>query len=389
MRRENTKTNRRDLRERNSHNHDFDPNRAPLWIVLCVIVVSILVVSVAIMVGYGVTSLIYRFTGKPPILFVNVFSGITGFLLVGGVWRILAQFHMHIHRHGLDGKRVDSSIKFMDKTIDAMNRIAQGDFTVFLPIDKNDPFHHLTESVNKMAKELGSMENLRQDFISNVSHEIQSPLTSISGFAALLKKNNLSHEQAIHYLDIIETEAKRLSKLSDNLLKLSSLESNLEPLVKNSFLLNKQIENAVLMLEPQWADKQLNLELSLDKIEVIADEALLSQVWINLLHNAVKFTPEQGSLMIALTQSDDFAVCSISDTGPGISSEDQIHIFERFYKADKSRDRSLGGNGLGLSLVKKIVEIHGGIIYIKSELGKGTVFSVEIPRNDGTPQKNN
>lgn len=223
------------------------------------------------------------------------------------------------------------------------------------------------------------MEQARQNFISDVSHEIQSPLTSISGFAALLKDDTLSDEQRAHYIDIIETESKRLSKLSENLLKLSMLESDAAPIIPCQYRLDKQIENTVLLLEPQWSGKKLNPNLDLAKTPFIGDEELLSHVWINLLNNAIKFTPEGGDFGVTLITAENKICCTISDTGIGILPDAQIHIFERFYKIDKSRDRSLGGNGLGLSLVKKIVELHDGTIDLQSELGKGTAFTVKLP----------
>jgi signal transduction histidine kinase len=230
-----------------------------------------------------------------------------------------------------------------------------------------------------MARELGSMEKLRQDFISDVSHELQSPLTSIAGFAALLQKDGVSGEDVSHYAAIIETESRRLSKLSDNLLRLSTLEAGVTPLETREFRLDKQLENILLMLEPQWAGKNLSPEASLAKLSVSGNEALLSQVWINLLHNAIKFTPEGGTIHVQLTMDNGQWTVTVADSGIGIPEEAQIHIFERFYKADKSRDRALGGNGLGLSLVKKIVELHGGRVAVVSAKGKGAAFTVTIP----------
>lgn len=231
-----------------------------------------------------------------------------------------------------------------------------------------------------MAKELGSLEKMRQDFISDVSHEIQSPLTSISGFAALLRKRNLSESQISCYASIIEAESKRLSKLSENLLRLSNLESENHNLNLKNYQIDKQIESILLMLEPQWSAKSITLDVSLEKTIVCGDEDLLSQVFINLLHNAIKFTSENGNIGVKLSSNENEIECKISDTGRGISPQNQPRIFERFYKADKSRDRSLGGNGLGLSIVKKIVDLHGGKISLTSEIGKGTEFTVFLPR---------
>lgn len=320
-------------------------------------------------------SVIYRRTGTPPEFWAHIFSGIMGIALFAGaasLARVIAVRYSpvlreHQSRHS--------------QLLNAMTRIAQGDFDVF--IEPHDDLLHddIAEGINKIAKELGSMEQLRQDFISNVSHEIQSPLTSIRGFAALLKNDTLTAEQKNHYLSIIETESKRLSALSDNLLKLSALETGLEPLTFKEYRLDKQLEEIILMLEPQWRAKHIVLDADLEKLTIQGDEGLLSQVWVNLLHNAVKFTPAGGVIRVVLKGGQADACCQITDTGIGIAPEDQIHIFERFYKVDKSRDRALGGNGLGLSLAKKIVELHGGHITPQSEIGKGTTFTITLPCN--------
>lgn len=273
-----------------------------------------------------------------------------------------------------------SRFQILSGAIEAMNKIASGDFNVLVKTNELDPFNEVADNFNKMAKELGSLEKLRQDFISDVSHEIQSPLTSISGFAALLKKGNLSESQISHYANIIETESRRLSKLSENLLRLSNLEAEDNNLNLKKYQINKQIESILLMLEPQWSVKNINLDVSLEETIICGDEDLLSQVFINLLNNAIKFTPENGNIGVNLSSDENSIVCKISDTGIGISPQDQLRIFERFYKADKSRDRSLGGNGLGLSIVKKIIDLHGGKISLTSEIGKGTKFTVTLPK---------
>lgn len=334
---------------------------------------AILSFSLCFAGGYGLTSVIYRHTGTPPELWEHIFSGLMGIVIFAGVAtlaRIIAVRFHKLRRH----QGVHSQL------LNAMTRIAQGDFDVF--VEQHDGFPHddIAEGINKIARELGSMEQLRQDFISNVSHEIQSPLTSIRGFAALLKNDRLTAEQRNHYLGIIEAESKRLSALSDNLLKLSALESGDESLACKEYRLDKQLEEIALMLEPQWRAKQIALEADLEKLSIQGDEGLLSQVWVNLLHNAVKFTPEGGVVRVVLEVGEAEVYCRISDTGIGIAPEDQIHIFERFYKVDKSRERALGGNGLGLSLVRKIVELHGGQISLESGIGKGAAFTVTLPR---------
>ncbi len=327
--------------------------------------------------GYGLATLLFRLTSTPPAIWSHVIAGYLGLSLTALVARVWALVHQRLRPGG--GRWDDVRKHFLDDAIEGMNRIAQGDFSVLLPVEEHDPFAGIAESVNRMARELGTMENLRQDFISNVSHEIQSPLTSISGFAALLRRDDLTPEQRSHYLDVIETESRRLSRLSDNLLKLTALESDAQPLAATPFALDRQIQNAALLLEPQWTAKNLTLDLSLARLTLPGDEALLSQVWIDLLGNAVKFTPGGGSITVTLVEEGGNAVCRVADTGIGIAEEDRMHVFERFFKADRARDRALGGNGLGLAIVRAIVERHGGTVSVESQPGQGSTFTVTLP----------
>lgn len=328
-------------------------------------------------IGYFIVNFIFVYFGYEKGIYsylISVFFGMFVFAMV-------AKLASEIFRHSKIGKEhIQKRLHFLESMIEALNKISRGDFNISIDAHEHDPFAEMAESVNKMARELSSMESQRQDFISNVSHEIQSPLTSISGFAALLKADTLTREQRDHYIEIIETESKRLSKLSENLLKLSSLESESTPLLCTSYRLDKQLEHSILVLEPHWIKKKIEIEVDLEKINLSADKELMGQVWMNLIHNAVKFTPENGVIRVELFENDYEIQCHISDDGIGISKEDQIHIFERFYKADKSRDRSLGGNGLGLSLCKKIVQLHNGEITLESELDKGTKFIVSLPK---------
>ncbi|AHF09298.1 MULTISPECIES: HAMP domain-containing sensor histidine kinase [Dehalobacter] len=348
------------------------PKRPPAAIAL---ISFILAFGCFFSAGYGLVSLIYRWTGTPSQFWVSLIASLTGMILFIGAAFIFRWITIR-RTHSIRQHRA-----IHDQLLNAMTRIAQGDFDVF--IDTQDAFIYddIAEGINKIAKELGSMEQLRQDFISNISHEIQSPLTSISGFAALLKNDTLTDAQRNHYLGIIEAESKRLSALSDNLLKLSVLETGVEPLSFKEYRLDKQLADVALMLEPQWCAKNIAMEADLEKVMIQGDEGLLSQVWVNLLHNAVKFTPEGGVIRVVLQADQTDVCCLIADTGIGIASEDQIHIFERFYKVDKARERALGGNGLGLSLAKKIVELHGGHITTESAIGKGTTFTITLPRH--------
>ncbi|WP_248927850.1 sensor histidine kinase [Paenibacillus hamazuiensis] len=277
--------------------------------------------------------------------------------------------------------RRNPQVRFVESLIAALRQIAKGDFNVNLENKEPvGPFNELVDSINDMASQLGQMEKMRQEFVSNVSHEIQTPLASISGFARALRKEDLTPHERNHYLDIIETESKRLARLSDNLLKLTSLESQHHPFELRPYRLDRQLQNLIVVCEPQWADKDIEMSAELDKLSVTADEELMSQVWINLIHNSIKFTPQGGAIHIRLRRNGEYAEVDIRDNGIGMNGEDQAHMFERFYKADKSRNRAAGGSGLGLAIVKKIVDMHGGAIRVVSRPGEGTTVTVALPR---------
>jgi signal transduction histidine kinase len=265
--------------------------------------------------------------------------------------------------------------------IDALKRIAKGDFNVSLNRQSgfNGQFGEFVQNINHMAHELKQIEQLRQEFISNVSHEFQSPLTSIRGFANALQNEGLSPDERRHYASIIEAESARLSKLSDNLMKLTSLESEHQPFEPREYRLDVQIRRIVLASEPQWLDKGLEMELDLPETTVTADEELMSQVWINLIHNSIKFTPVDGRITIAIERAKDRVAVRVADTGIGMSPDTQKRIFERFYMEDKARSGTNGGSGLGLSIVKRIVELHHGDIRVTSAPGAGSEFLIVIP----------
>lgn len=262
----------------------------------------------------------------------------------------------------------------------ATKRLAKGDFDVRISYKRQDELGTLADSFNHMAQELQQLEQMRQDFVSNVSHEIQSPLTSIKGFSKALQDNELTDADRLRYLQIIHDESERISRLSENLLRLASLEAEHYPYHPKPYALDEGIRQTVIAAEPLWSAKDLDIELDLTAVSILADPDQLSQVWTNLLANAVKYTPHGGSIRIGLTRQADTVTVSFQDTGIGIAAEELPKIFERFYKVDKSRDRSLGGNGLGLAIVKKIISIHGGTITVESTPGTGTTFLATLPK---------
>lgn len=268
-------------------------------------------------------------------------------------------------------------LKPVRRVIDATNRLAAGDFSTRLDLPGPSAFSELANSFNRMAEELGGIEMLRSDFVDNFSHEFKTPIVSIKGFAEELKHDDLSPEQRSEYLDIIISESSRLATLATNVLNFSRVEKQTILANREKFDLTEQIRRCVLLFETKWDQRRLNLTVELDEISLFGDEELLSQVWLNLIDNAVKFTPEGGCVEIRLEKRWNKALFRIRDDGYGISEEAQKHVFDKFYQGDASH--SAQGNGLGLSIAKRIVTLHGGSIACESQEGVGTEFSVELP----------
>ncbi|QQZ64338.1 HAMP domain-containing histidine kinase [Paenibacillus sonchi] len=276
-----------------------------------------------------------------------------------------------------------SIVKPLLRLRDAAGQMAQGQFDMQLRTNRKDEIGQLNTSFNEMAQELAKLDRMRREFVANVSHEIQSPLTSISGFAKALKQKRMSEESRMHYLTIIEEESERLSRISQNLLRLSSLQHDRHPVQPVAFRLDEQLRKAVIALEPQWSGKEIAVELDLEPVTVCADEDQLSQVWTNLLGNSIKFTPVRGRVCIRVYAGGRSAVVRITDNGIGIPEDQRTDIFKPFHKVDKARDRAVSGNGLGLSIVKLIVELHEGEIRADEEPGGGSVFTVKLPLRKG------
>ncbi len=264
------------------------------------------------------------------------------------------------------------------KLMEATEEIAAGNFDVRVAITGPLEARKLADSFNRMAQELGSIETMRSDFVSNVSHEFKTPAASIKGFAKLLKKDTLSPENRHAYLDTIIKEADRLTHLTHNALLLSKVERQEILTEKSDFYLDEQLRKAALLLQQEWEQKDLTLTTDLQKCLLRGDEELLMQVWINLISNAIKFTPAGGSIDLRLGLEEHRAVVRVADSGVGMDEEALRHIFDKFYQADASH--SVAGNGLGLALVKRIVHISGGHMSVESVLGQGSSFYVYLPR---------
>lgn len=263
----------------------------------------------------------------------------------------------------------------------AMRSIAKGNFKKRVPV--KDETEVITEigdlerSFNQMAADLESIEMFRNDFINNFSHEFKTPIVSIRGFARQLQSGNLSEEQKKEYIDIIVTESERLATMSQNILLLTKLENQQIVAEKTEFYLDEQIRNCILLLEKSWSEKDIELDLDLDEIKYTFNEEMLSHVWINLISNAIKFTPKGGKIAFRLKNGENGKVFEIEDTGDGMSDTVKARIFEKFYQGDSSH--ATKGNGIGLNIVQRILILAGGTITVESEEGKGSKFTVVLP----------
>lgn len=270
-------------------------------------------------------------------------------------------------------------VRPIKKLTKATKRIATGDFNVKLNIKQTSEMGTLARSFEEMMHDLQQLEQMRREFVTNVSHEVQSPLTSISGYAQALKQVDLTDQERSRYLDIIIAEAKRMSKMSDSLLKLSMLESQSQQLRLVTLSLDEQIRRVIVALQPQWSAHNIQFELDLQTVKVMADHDQLNQVWTNILGNSIKFSKDGGVISVSVTQDIKYVSVRISDTGIGIPFGDQKRIFERFFKADRSHSRKYDGSGMGLAIVKQIVSLHQGDVRVESEPGQGATFIVTLP----------
>ncbi|MBC3900727.1 HAMP domain-containing protein [Acetobacterium malicum] len=262
----------------------------------------------------------------------------------------------------------------------AARKVAAGDFTVRVHSqrkdNKKDELEVLIDDFNKMVKELATIETLKTDFIANVSHEIKTPLAVIQSYASALKNEALSQQEKLEYADTITDASKKLAALVTNVLKLNKLE-NQEIIQQSTFSLDEQLRCCMLALEDKFDEKKIEFDADLDEVTIITDESLLEIVWNNLLTNAIKFTKRGGLVKIELRKEDDQVIVKVSDSGCGMSEETCRRIFDRFYQGDTSHSEE--GNGLGLALVKRVVDLIGGTIAVESEKDKGTTFTVELP----------
>lgn len=339
--------------------------RLTLTFSLVVFITMFLVTGTAAFIGFILYSfnLIHFVDIKSPfhtIIFMAVCSIILGALLAVFVGNISAEP--------------------IRKIIESMNKLASGDFSVRLKsegiLSKHPAINSVEQSFNKMAEELENTELLRSDFINNFSHEFKTPIVSLAGFAKLLKNSELSEKERNEYIDIIEAEALRLASMATNVLEYTKYENQNILTDVTVYNLSEQIRMALIELETKWAKKDIELNISFDEFMIAANKDMLMHVWLNLFDNAVKYSPYKGTVSVNIKDVDSKLFISIANEGKEITKEQQKKIFNKFYQADESHSKD--GNGIGLSLVKKVIELHKGEIVVESENGVNT-FTVILP----------
>lgn len=277
-------------------------------------------------------------------------------------------------------KKVVAPIVALSK---ATHEIAKGDFDIQVKETKRkDEIGDLERSFNLMAKELKSSEFMRKDFISNVSHEFKTPLSIIKGYGALLADDGLPPQERRQYARMIEHESDRLIALTGNILRLSKLDNQAIQTNNAPFSLDEQIRQAALAMQPAWSARSIEWDIDLQPCDFVGDEELLSHVWLNLLDNAVKFSPEGGVVSVTMRREEGGVYVDVADQGDGMDEDTMARIFDQFYQGDTSLAKE--GSGLGLSIVKRIVDIYHGSIEVRSKPGQGTRFGVRLPTHDGS-----
>lgn len=267
----------------------------------------------------------------------------------------------------------------ISKLTKATKSLSEANFNVKLDINRHDELGELSLSFLRMARKLEQMDDMRKEFISNISHDIQSPLSNIKGYTNLLESESISSEERSQYITIIGSEIRRLSTLTKQLLLLASLDRNEDIMKRNLFNVSKQIKELVRNYQWQMSEKGIMLGFTLPDVEINGDPSLLNAVWDNLLTNAIKYNKSNGSIEISIEEKEKSVLVTFKDTGIGLIEKEKERVFDRFYRVDTARTRSVEGTGLGLSIVAAIVKLHGGNIHVYSTEGEGTTFVVELP----------
>jgi len=341
------------------------PDRSPrvkLRLYFSFIVSLVLILTMVCGLGIAILLWLMGVMQPSPILFIVMLS--VASLIIGSI---------------LSGFVGEGVIRPISRLSDASKQVAAGDFTVQLETDSDiEEIRTTFQNFNSMVTELGATETLRSDFVANVSHEFKTPITAIEGYATLLQDPTQTEEERNECVEKILFNTGRLSALVGNILLLSKIENQTISPVKNTFRLDEQLRQALVALEPRWEEKALEFDVEMPDVTVEGYESLLSLVWQNLLSNAIKFSPHGSTVTVTMICKGDQVKVEVADNGPGMTEEVRRHIFEKFYQGDTSHRSE--GNGLGLALVQKIVEMSGGTVEAESTPGSGSLFRVVLPR---------
>ena len=303
-------------------------------------------------------------------------------LLFSDIHMILAWFFVAVTVVSISGVILFAKhlIKPITRLTEATREITRENFLYPLKIDRNDELGQLAESFNNMQRQLQHNDEARKSFINNVSHDFQSPLMNIRGYAELLMSQNVSEHELKEYLQIINHESNRVSNLTKQLLLLTSLDQKAYPMMRSEVQLDEQIKQTIRRYQWRLQEKEIEVSYKLSPIRMKVDVELISNVWDNLITNAIKYNAHGGNIWMSLSKSEASITIIVKDSGIGMSKKDMTQIFDRFYRVDSSRKS--GGTGLGLSIVKQVIDLHGGEIKVDSEVGVGTTFTIILPNKE-------
>lgn len=260
---------------------------------------------------------------------------------------------------------------------DGLEKAVEGDFYAKLDPNKAGAMTKVYKNFNRVTDELKNVRNMQEDFVSNYSHELRTPISSIKGFSEMLLEEDVSEEDRKKYLKIILDSANRLTNLAEESILMTKLESQ-QILEKEEYSLSEQIRNCIIMQEPMWNEKNIDINVELEEIMYNGNKDIMQHLWINLISNSIKYNKENGKLNISLKMNrEQKIVVTISDTGIGMTEEQISHIFERYYQVEKSK--TMQGLGLGLTIAKRIINLADGEIQVTSKLGEGSTFTVILP----------
>lgn len=341
------------------YSHKEAMNQLPNWLTIQAIIPAIASALVYGLLTYVINVIIRH---QPN---YSLVEAIGMFILMSLLMELIAYFYSKI------------AYQKLSKLIDAIDKVAYGDFNVTLEEGKSGPFKNVNENFNKMITELRSVQIFRNDFINDFSHEFKTPITSINGFAKLLLDTEVSEEERKQYLQIIADESDRLALLAKETLMMSQLDNQQSIPDKELYSLDKQIKQNIILLSHEWSEKEIELLADLELVTYYGNMDLMTQVWINLLSNSIKFTQRNGKIKINLKQRKDMIVVSVSDTGKGMTKEQLDKIFNKYYQGDVSHASK--GLGLGLSIAHRIVELCNGRIEVTSKVDEGSTFTVYLP----------